>query len=522
MEYFISIAALVAVFAIATVRPINMGILAFLAAFLVGGLVSGLSVDDIESFFPGDMFLVAFGITLLFGLARANGSLDVIMQVSLRLVRGKRWAIVWLMFVLAAALMFLGSVLAVAMLAPIAMPLAKQYKIRPLLMGTMLSHGMLGAAFSPITVYAVGIQELLDERGFSVSPVALFVVPFLLNVLLAVVAFLALGGRELIRNPTVVAEEQLASVGAMRTTVGAGVAAGGGGATGRGTGGGGTGGGSTGGGSAATGSAGTGSVAAGRSATGGVATSRVATGGGGSRDCEVNPGAGTPVAGGGDGGKPQGTGPGSVIKGSLDIRPAAGGVTHEHWITFAAIVGLLVAALFGIDVGVAATCIGAVLLLAFPRHVEATMKSVAWPAVLLVCGVVTYMGVLSANGTIDYLGEKATELPWPLLTALVLLFAVGLISAVGSSFGIILIALPLASPLLEAGQLPIAAFVIALAFCATVVDVSPFSTNGVIVLATAQVEDKQRFQKHMLFYCGYIAVVAPLLAWAVLVLPSSL
>jgi dicarboxylate carrier protein MatC len=484
VEYFISVAALVAVFAIATVRPINMGILAFLAAFLVGGLVSGLSVDDIESFFPGDMFLVAFGITLLFGLARANGSLDVIMQVSLRLVRGKRWAIVWLMFVLSAVLMFLGSVLAVAMLAPIAMPLAKQYRIRPLLMGTMLSHGMLGAAFSPITVYAVGIQELLDERDFTVSPVALFFVPFLLNVLLAVIAFLALGGRDLIRDSTVIEAEEVVAVGAVKTPVGAGAV------------------------------------------SRGVTTSRAATGGGSDGDGPATggglggnrPGA---ASGAGDDDKPRGTGPGSVLPGSMDIQSATA-VTYEHWATFAAILGLLVAALFGIDVGVAATCIGAVMLLVFPRHVEATMKSVAWPAVLLVCGVVTYMGVLSANGTIDYLGEKATELPWPLVTALVLLFAVGLISAVGSSFGIILIALPLAAPLLESGQIGIAGFVIALAFCATVVDVSPFSTNGVIVLATAQVEDKQRFQKHMLWYCGYIAVVAPLLAWAVLVLPSSL
>ena len=490
MEYFISVAALVAVFAIATVRPINMGILAFLAAFLVGGLVSGISIEDIESFFPGDMFLVAFGITLLFGLARANGSLDVIMQGSLRLVRGKRWAIVWLMFVLSAVLMSLGSVLAVAMLAPIAMPLAKQYRIRPLLMGTMLSHGMLGAAFSPITVYAVGIQELLDEQNFAVSPAALFFVPLALNVFLAAIAFLVLGGRELIRDSVVVESEEVAAVSAVRTPVGAGV--------GNGT---------------VIGGAATGGAITGGAATGGAATGGAATGGAGTGYGSAS--AGSPS------GTPHGTGPGSVIPGSLDIQPSSG-VTYEHWVTFAAIVGLLAAALFGVDVGVAATCIGAVLLLVFPRHVEATMKSVAWPAVLLVCGVVTYMGVLSANGTIDYLGEKATELPWPLLTALVLLFAVGLISAVGSSFGIILIALPLAAPLLQSGQLSVVAFVIALSFCATVVDVSPFSTNGVIVLATAQVEDRQLFQKHMLRYCGYIAVVAPLLAWAVLVLPASL
>jgi hypothetical protein len=150
------------------------------------------------------------------------------------------------------------------------------------------------------------------------------------------------------------------------------------------------------------------------------------------------------------------------------------------------------------------------------------MKTVAWPAVLLVCGIVTYMGVLANNGTLDYVGAKATEIPWPLLTALVMFVAVGLISAVGSSFGIILISLPLAAPLLASGELGAAGFVIALAFCATVVDVSPFSTNGVIVLSSAQVPDKIRFQRQMLRYCGYIVVVAPLLAWLTLVVPTSL
>ncbi len=43
----ISILALVAIFAIATFLPINMGALAFVAAFLVGTLAVGMTTDDI-------------------------------------------------------------------------------------------------------------------------------------------------------------------------------------------------------------------------------------------------------------------------------------------------------------------------------------------------------------------------------------------------------------------------------------------------------------------------------------------
>lgn len=430
ITYLISLVALAAVFAIATVRPINMGLLGFAAAFLVGGWVSGMSMEEIQGLFPGDMFLVVFGITLLFGIARVNGTMDLIMDAALKAVRGKPWAIVWLMYLLAALLMALGSVLAVGMLAPIAMPLARRHGIDPLLMGMMISHGALGAAFSPITVYSVGIGELTDDYGIEFDPVLLFAIPFALNLLLATLLFI-FRGRHLRHNP-----ESISAAPA-------------------------------------------GEFADGEMADGASAAPAV------------------PAAG---------------------QRPT---MTFDNWLTYAAMAALLVTALMGVDVGVAATCLGTLLLVVSPRFVQPAMKAISWPAVLLVCGIVTYMGVLAANGTIDYMGGKAAEIPWPLLTALVMFVAVGMISAVGSSFGIILISLPLAAPLLANGDLGVAGFVIALAFCATVTDVSPFSTNGVIVLASAQVDDKQRFQRRMLAYTGYIILLAPLLAWLLVVVPTS-
>ena len=430
ITYLISLVALAAVFAIATVRPINMGLLGFAAAFLVGGWVSGMSMEEIQGLFPGDMFLVVFGITLLFGIARVNGTMDLIMDAALKAVRGKPWAIVWLMYLLAALLMALGSVLAVGMLAPIAMPLARRHGIDPLLMGMMISHGALGAAFSPITVYSVGIGELTDDYGIEFDPVLLFAIPFALNLLLATLLFI-FRGRHLRHNPESIS-----------------------------------------------------AAPAGEFADGEMA--------GGASAAPAVPAAGQ--------------------------RPT---VTFDNWLTYAAMAALLVTALMGVDVGVAATCLGALLLVVSPRFVQPAMKAISWPAVLLVCGIVTYMGVLAANGTIDYMGGKAAEIPWPLLTALVMFVAVGMISAVGSSFGIILISLPLAAPLLANGDLGVAGFVIALAFCATVTDVSPFSTNGVIVLASAQVDDKQRFQRRMLAYTGYIILLAPLLAWLLVVVPTS-
>lgn len=68
-------------------------------------------------------------------------------------------------------------------------------------------------------------------------------------------------------------------------------------------------------------------------------------------------------------------------------------------------------------------------------------------------------------------------------------------------------------PLIATGHIPAAGFVIAIGFCSTIVDVSPFSTNGIIVLAEARVVERHPFQRTMLAYTGIVVVLAPLLSW---------
>lgn len=57
----ISILVLGLIFVIATLLPVNIGVLAFAAAFLVGTLVADQSTDDIIAGFPSDLFLTLVG-----------------------------------------------------------------------------------------------------------------------------------------------------------------------------------------------------------------------------------------------------------------------------------------------------------------------------------------------------------------------------------------------------------------------------------------------------------------------------
>ena len=126
----ISIYALVAMFVVATLWPINMGVLAFVGAFLVGTLLAGQKTAEIIDGFPGGLFLTLVGITWLFALAQNNGTIDWLVRLAVRAVKGRLAAIPWIMFLISALLTSVGAVSpgAVAIIAPIALGFAFRYQ----------------------------------------------------------------------------------------------------------------------------------------------------------------------------------------------------------------------------------------------------------------------------------------------------------------------------------------------------------------------------------------------------------
>jgi Na+/H+ antiporter NhaD/arsenite permease-like protein len=142
--------------------------------------------------------------------------------------------------------------------------------------------------------------------------------------------------------------------------------------------------------------------------------------------------------------------------------------------------------------------------------------------VLLIAGVLTFVFVLQEAGTIDYVGEAVIGLGAPLLIALLLAYIGGVVSAFASSTAIIGVAIALAVPFLQEGSIGAVGVVVALSVASTIVDVSPFSTNGALVLANAQDVDRDRFYKQILAYSGIVVVVGPFLAWLVFAVPGWL
>ncbi|WP_432181916.1 SLC13 family permease [Streptomyces sp. NBC_00063] len=146
---------------------------------------------------------------------------------------------------------------------------------------------------------------------------------------------------------------------------------------------------------------------------------------------------------------------------------------------------------------------------------------VSWNTLLLVAGMMTYIAMLEHVGVIDKISKHAASLGTPLVVALLLCFTVAVTSAFASSTAILTAIIPIAIPLLLSGQLSAAGLVAALAVSTTIVDVSPFSTNGALVLANARGVDRQRFYRQAIGYTLATVGLGPVVAWGVLVLPFS-
>ncbi|PQP21548.1 SLC13 family permease [Rhodococcus opacus] len=449
----IPILALAVMFLAATVLPVNMGALGFVAAFFVGTLSLHMSSDDIIAGFPSSLFLTLVGITYLFAIAQNNGTVDLMVRGAVRLVRGRVALIPWVMFGITAVLTSIGALgpAAVAIVAPIALGFAARYKINALLMGMMVVHGAQAGGFSPISIYGVTVNDIASKAGLTNSPLTLFLGSLLFNAAIGVLLFVFLGGRDLI----------------------------------------------------------------GRSVHDDGAEDAEGTGAGGS-------GGGVPATG-GDSGSGAATATKVRPTSTLADAPARSGVTFDQALTLLGLAALAVFSLIlDLDVGFISMTVAVILALASPKAQKGAIAQISWSTVLLIGGVLTFVGVLQEAGTVEYVGNAVASLGMPLLVALLLCYIGAIVSAFASSTAILGATIPLAVPFLLAGEVGAVGVIVALAISSTIVDVSPFSTNGALVLANAQNVDRDRFYKQILKYSALVVAIGPLVAWAILVVPGWL
>ena len=208
---------------------------------------------------------------------------------------------------------------------------------------------------------------------------------------------------------------------------------------------------------------------------------------------------------------------GSKVVVSADVPDASTEMNLVRLVTLVCIgVAAVGALVFRLDLGMLAVSAAVVLHLLFPSTSEGASSRIGWSTIVLVCGVVTYMALLQRTGAIKVMGDSVVSTPT--LGVLLICFVAAITSVFAASPGVLGVVIPLSLPLLSTGAVSATGVVIALGISATVVDASPFSAVGALVLANCPEPDREQMFRVLFWWGMAMALSAPLATWLLFVL----
>ncbi len=454
----IAFAVLIVAFAIGSFTRINAGLIAVVAAFGVGTLLAGLPIADVIAQFPAGLFFILVGATLLFAIVRINGTIDLLAYWAERLAGDRKILVPILMFLLTAILAAAGAFTpaAIAIVAPVALALGMRFGISTLAMGLVVVQGANAGAFSPVNPFGVLANAMLDEAGASGDALKLFLYCFIFNAVLAAIAYVlvqAIMHRRGVRK----AEKERNDEGRSAST---------------------------------------------------FADSDRSAGDSARAD------SGTPLAG-----APARTDTAlATPEEPARSGPVKVAATPMRILTLAGIGALLfLTTVLGLDVGVASLVIALALIFVDSSVQKPAVESMPWSAIILVTGIVTYVGMLEEMGALEELQAGIESLGNSSVAALITGYVVAIVSAFASTTGTLGVVSPIVTPLAMDPLLTPIGVITAIAISSSVVDVSPMSTSGALLMASAQPKDERLFFRALLLWAIAMIAVVPLLVWFVFV-----
>jgi di/tricarboxylate transporter len=410
----LAIAIFIAVFAIATIRNIHLGVLMLPAAVAVGVWLAGMPVRDILAGFPINILVLIAGVTYFFGIAQGNGTIDIAIHKLIGAVGNRRALLPFVIFLITAAVASMGSSQAGYVMIPLAMAAARRSAVDPMLMGVALNSGMSTGGFAPTSLFGIVTVTTARQAGIDLNPLTLLAAALISNLALLILAAWMFPGP-------------------------------------------------------------------GRAAV--------------PKDSAIEPA----------------------------TVPAAQFASHQI-VTLLCIVVLILSVVIGFslgytpDLGVIAFGLGAVLALMYPEAGAEGIRRIDWSTIFMVGGIVTFVGVLQRLDAVNLMGHAAMNVGTPLVAAFVICMIAGLVSAFASTAGILAALVPLAVPLATSGGVAGGALMCAMGVCASIVDASPFSTTGALIIASGAESERPRLKSLLMRWGLSMVIVGPAVAALVLML----
>ena len=197
--------------------------------------------------------------------------------------------------------------------------------------------------------------------------------------------------------------------------------------------------------------------------------------------------------------------------------PNSGPMDARHWLTVAGIVMLIVSvAGFGMDVGMTALIIAAVLTLLRTVDESKAIQRMPWGVILMVTGVSVLIALLEKTKGLELFATGLANISTPDTVSPIVAFGTGIVSVYSSTSGVVLPAfLPMVPHLAERlGDMPPLPIAWSIAVGASLVDLSSLSTVGALFMAgAAPGTDTRALFNGLLIWGLSMAVVGAAICW---------
>ena len=195
----ISLLSLVVAIAIGFWKNINVGLIAIVFAFILGFYVGDIPVNTIMGYWPIKLFLTTFGITLLFSIAKLNGTLEKISKTIIYQSRGRKVLIPIIFYFLAVLIASVGpgNISTSALLLPIGLAIGFRTKISSLMMSTLIILGSIAGGLSPLAPNGIVALDLALANGVGDLGFRIYIMNVISMTLFSGIFFIVLGGLKL-------------------------------------------------------------------------------------------------------------------------------------------------------------------------------------------------------------------------------------------------------------------------------------------------------------------------------------
>lgn len=169
-DIYIALAVVLAI-GVSYRTKINAGLIAMVFAYIIAVFDLKLDPDKAMTLWPVTVFFEIFTVTLFFAVAIENGTLKKVVDTFLYRFRGLTWGLAFVFLFAATLIGALGGgfFTVMVLLCPIALLVASQVKIEPLLAGIAVTVGASAGSNFMTSLSGIVYRGLFEKFGYSSS-----------------------------------------------------------------------------------------------------------------------------------------------------------------------------------------------------------------------------------------------------------------------------------------------------------------------------------------------------------------